>query len=102
MSFGRNPMVAKAQLAEQKASEARDETARSGAWRDAARFWDRAAEREVDGKRRDEYERNATRARARADGEPVDEESENESVQPRVAPSAGREVSKVSKGNLLN
>jgi hypothetical protein len=69
MSFGRNPHVAKAQDAEQKAREAGDESARALAWREAARLWERAAEREMDGKRRAEYARRAEEARAAAEGE---------------------------------
>lgn len=74
MSFGRNPHVAKAQAAEQKARDARDDAARTLAWREAARQWDRAAERENVDKRRQEYEQNAEQARARADGEPLDDD----------------------------
>ncbi len=69
MSFGRNPHIPKAQAAEQKARDAGDDSARERAWREAAHLWERAAEREMDGKRRSEYARNAERARARADGE---------------------------------
>ncbi len=80
MAFGRNPHVAKAQAAEQKARDATDDEARVRALRDAAHQWDRAAEREQPGKRRLEYEGSAARARALAegttpegdDGEPVD------------------------------
>src|SRR4051812_11441219 len=68
MSFGRNPHVPKAQAAEQKALDAPDEIARTRAYRDAAHLWDRAAERELPGKRRLEYERNAARDRELADG----------------------------------
>ena len=75
MSFGRNPHIPKAQAAEQKARDAGDDSARERAWREAAHLWERAAEREMDGKRRSEYARNAERARARADGE---EESPDE------------------------
>lgn len=67
MSFGRNPHVAKAEAAEQKAEAARDESAWEQAWREAARQWDRAAERETDGKRRAEYAQRAETARTRAD-----------------------------------
>jgi hypothetical protein len=70
MSFGRNPYAAKAELAEQKAVDARDEDSRVRARRDAAHQWDRAAEREKPGKRREEYERNAQRNRDLADGAP--------------------------------
>jgi hypothetical protein len=77
MAFGRNPYVPKAEAAEQKALDAPDATARAQALRDAAHQWDRAAEREPPGKRRDEYARHAARARALAEGgdggeEPVD------------------------------
>ena len=67
MSFGRNPHVAKAEAAELKAHGASDVPAREQAWRDAARQWDRAAERETDDKRRKEYAAKAERARATAD-----------------------------------
>ncbi len=69
MAFGRNPYVARAQLAEQKASAATDDASRVRALRDAAHQWDRAAEREQPGKRRIEYEENATRQRELADAE---------------------------------
>lgn len=68
MAFGRNPHVPKAQAAEQKARDAPDDDARARALREAAHQWDRAAEREMPGKRRVEYEQNAERARALADG----------------------------------
>ena len=67
MGFGRNPYVLKAQAAEQKALDAPDEEARVRAYREAAHEWDRAAERETPGKKRAEYEENATRARSFAD-----------------------------------
>lgn len=69
MSFGKNPHVAKATAAEQKAQAASDDGARALAWREAARHWERAAEREQVDKRRAEYTRNADAARAQADGE---------------------------------
>jgi hypothetical protein len=69
MSFGRNPHVAKAQTAEQKAQDAADDASRTLAWREAARLWERAAEREMDGKRRAEYARRAEEARTQAEGE---------------------------------
>lgn len=69
MSFGKNPFVAKAQLAEQKAEAAGDHSAREMAYRDAAHQWDRAAAREKPGKFRDQYEENATRNRELADGD---------------------------------
>jgi hypothetical protein len=68
MAFGRNPHVPKAQAAEQKARDTSDAAARARAFRDAAHQWDRAAEREPPGKRRDEYARNAAAARALAEG----------------------------------
>ena len=68
MSFGKNPHVAKAEAAEQKASDAVDEIARERAYREAAHQWDRAAEREKPGKQRSAYEVSATRNRELADG----------------------------------
>jgi hypothetical protein len=68
MAFGRNPHVAKAQAAEQKAEDAPDEAARVRALREAAHLWDRAAEREPPGKRRLEYEARAARNREIAEG----------------------------------
>jgi hypothetical protein len=67
MGFGKNPHVAKAVTAEQKATEATDDGSRIRALRDAAHQWDRAAERENPGARRTEYEGNATRNRELAD-----------------------------------
>jgi hypothetical protein len=67
MSFGRNPHVAKAEAAEQKALGAKDTTAAAHAWREAGRLWERAADRETDAKRRLAYTANAERARATAD-----------------------------------
>jgi hypothetical protein len=67
MGFGRNPHVSKAEAAEQKALTSRDATAYERAWREAGQFWERAAERETDAKRRSQYEANAARARATAD-----------------------------------
>lgn len=77
MSFGRNPHVAKAQAAEQKAQDASDDNARARAYREAAHLWDRAAEREKPGKQRTLYEQNAERDRQLADGgapEPDDDD----------------------------
>lgn len=68
MAFGRNPHVPKAQAAEQKAEDAPDEAARARALREAAHQWDRAAEREPPGKRRQEYEGRAARNRELAEG----------------------------------
>ncbi len=73
MGFGRNPHVAKAEAAEQKALAARDALAREQGWREAARQWERAADRETEDKRRQPYTDKAEAARAAADGEPVDE-----------------------------
>jgi len=70
MSFGRNPHVAKAEAAEQKAGVATDDHARERAWREAAHLWDRAAERETDAKRRAQYAAQAEDARAKADAPP--------------------------------
>lgn len=67
MSFGRNVHVAKAQAAEQKALSAKDATAYEHAWREAGRLWERAADREADPKRKQQYATNAERARATAD-----------------------------------
>jgi len=67
MSFGRNPHVAKAEAEELKAQSAKDPRASELAWREGARQWDRAAERETDGKRRQQYEERAAAARASAD-----------------------------------
>jgi hypothetical protein len=64
MSFGKNPHVARAEAAEQKAEAARDESAREQAWLEAGRQWDRAAEREKDAKRRELYVERAATARA--------------------------------------
>ena len=69
MSFGRNPHLAKAQAAEQKAADASDASTRARAYRDAAHQWDRAAEREPPGKRRVEYEQNAERNRELAESD---------------------------------
>jgi hypothetical protein len=67
MSFGRNPHVAKAEAEEQKARSAKDQRACELAWREAARQWDRAAERETDDRRRHSHEERATAARASAE-----------------------------------
>ncbi len=87
MSFGKNPHVAKATAAEQKARAASDENSRAMAWREAARQWERAAEREKIDKRVAEYTRNAEAARREADGEPdPDLEAPVASPAPKVAP----------------
>lgn len=83
MSFGKNPHVPKAQAAEQKAADAADDTARERAYREAAHLWDRAAEREQPGKKRTEYEQNAVRNRALADG---DEMPDDDDVGPPPPP----------------
>jgi hypothetical protein len=73
MGFGKNPHVAKAQAAEQKAQSATDEAARTLAWREAARQWDRAAEREQRSgadARGQSYLEKAEAARAAADADP--------------------------------
>ena len=67
MTFGRNPHVPKAEAAELKAGSARDDSAREQAWREAARQWDRAAERETDDRKKSEYVERAVIARAHAD-----------------------------------
>ena len=67
MGFGRNPHVAKAEAAEQKALTAKDSSGYERAWRDASRLWDRAAERETDAKRKAAYAEKAEQARATAD-----------------------------------
>ncbi len=69
VSFGKNPFVAKAQAAEQKAADATDGIARVSAYRDAAHQWDRAAQKEKPGKFRTEYEEAAERNRALAEGD---------------------------------
>jgi hypothetical protein len=67
MSFGRNVHVAKAEAAEQKALSAKDATAYEHAWREAGRLWERAADRETDPKRKQQYATKAEQARATAD-----------------------------------
>jgi hypothetical protein len=64
MSFGKNPHVARAEAAEQKALDAPDEAAREQAWLEAGRQWDRAKEREKDARRRELYLERAASARA--------------------------------------
>jgi hypothetical protein len=72
MSFGRNPHVAKAEAAEQKARSPKDSEAARQAWREAARYWDRAGDRETDEKRKLQYAERADAARAEADGTGTD------------------------------
>lgn len=66
MSFGKNPHVAKAEAAEQKAADARDASAWEQAWLEAGRLWERASEREKDGKRRALYLEKAEASRTHA------------------------------------
>jgi hypothetical protein len=67
MGFGRNPHVAKAEAAEHKARDAGDAATHARAWREAGQYWERAAEREPDARRKQLYAANAERARATAD-----------------------------------
>ena len=71
MGFGRNPHVAKAEAAEQKAEVAEDPADVAQAWRDASRLWQRAADRETDPKRRQQYTANAERTRDAAEESPL-------------------------------
>lgn len=73
MAFGKNPHIAKAQIAEQKALEARDADSRERLWRESAHLWERAASKELDSKKKVQFEQNAEQARIKAD-EPVPEE----------------------------
>lgn len=66
MGFGRNPHVAKAEAAELKAQEAEDGGTEVRAWLEAAHLWERAAGKELPGKKRDEYEGRANAARERS------------------------------------
>lgn len=79
MGFNQNPFVAKATTAEQKAEAARDSSARTSAWLEAAHLWERAAGREKNEKRAAEYLKKAESARE-ASEEPV------ETVAPTPAP----------------
>jgi hypothetical protein len=76
MSFGRNVHVAKAEAAELKAQSAKDATAYEHAWREAGRLWERAADRETDPKRKQQYTASAERARETADRPQVVGDSE--------------------------
>jgi hypothetical protein len=67
MSFGKNPYVARAEAAEQKALSASDDAAREQAWLEAGRQWDRAGDREKDARRRELYVERAATARANLD-----------------------------------
>jgi len=89
MSFGKNPHVAKAQAAEQKAADAADAPARAMAFREAAHQWDRAAAREQPGKRRSEYEQHAERNRQLAEGEPA-RDAEDDEDDDETPPAAAR------------
>ena len=82
MSFGRNPHVAKAEASEQRAQIARDERSGQQAWLEAARLWERAADRETDDKRRAQYSERADAARARADGQPHPAETPEQDAPP--------------------
>ncbi len=93
MSFGKNPHVAKATLAEQKAKAAGDENTRASAWRDAARQWERAAERETIDKRIAEYTANAEAARREADAEGS---STDDDASPPAAAAAPRPLDRSS------
>jgi hypothetical protein len=85
MSFGRNPHVAKAEAAEQKAHEARDAAAYELAWREAARQWDRAASREKSEKLKREYADKAETARANADSPPSNERDDGGAEREAIA-----------------
>jgi len=67
MSFGKNPHVAKAEAAEQKAADAPDAPARQQAWLEAGRQWERASEREKNTQRKSLYAQRAEDARANAE-----------------------------------
>jgi hypothetical protein len=67
MSFGKNPHIAKAEAAEQKALDALDAPAREQGWLEAGRQWERASEKEKDPKRRQLYADKAAAARAAAE-----------------------------------
>jgi hypothetical protein len=86
MSFGKNPHVAKAQDAEMKARAADDDHARASAWREAARLWERAAEKERFDKKAAEYRTHADNARREADGEAAPEEESAPAVKAAAAP----------------
>ena len=93
MSFGRNPHVAKAEAAEQKAQNAKDAAAYEQAWRDAARQWERAAERETSDARRQQYADKAAAARTNAE---TPWEQQNDTVAATV------EVLKSKISSMLN
>jgi hypothetical protein len=104
MSFGKNPYLAKAQAAELKANDAPDPAAQARAYREAAHEWERAAGREPPGKRRSEYEQNAERNRALADGEAAAEGAEHAGAPPPAAAAPKPAVLRASKTTkpLLN
>lgn len=82
MSFGRNPHVAKAEAEEQKARCAKDTSACKFAWREAARQWERAADREADDKRRQTYADRAEAARMSAEEPEAPSESPGSDAPP--------------------
>ena len=88
MSFGRNPHVAKAEAEEQKARSAKDSAACELAWRESARQWDRAAERETDDRRRQEYVERAETARASADEALAREPETVDELMAKIRPSS--------------
>lgn len=102
MSFGKNPHVAKAQAAEQKAQIARDEAARTLAWREAARLWDRAAEREASDTKKQEYLDRALAARAEADGETGNSEAADSARDDVTEPTVPAESAGKAPGRWLN
>ena len=67
MGFGRNPHVSKAEAAEAKAQEAKDQASVVRAYMEAAHLWERAAGKELNGERRTLYEANAEAARERSE-----------------------------------
>ena len=102
MSFGKNPHVVKAQAAEQKAQGARDEAARTLAWREAARLWDRAAEREVSDARKQEYLDRALAARAAADGDSDNTDAADAARDDVTEPTVPAESAGKAPGRWLN
>ena len=92
MSFGKNPYVAKAQMAEQKAQAAGDRGSRQRSHREAAHQWDRAVEREKPGKQRDQFMENATRNRELADAVESAEGEASEGAESVDAPAPGPAV----------
>ena len=84
MAFGKNPHVAKAQAAEQKAEVAADPASETRAWLEAAHLWERAADKEQPGKRQTEYLNSAQAARDRSDSPKVREGTPLERVAARL------------------